>query len=506
MTTIGQEAAKYAKKGLKVFPLVPGGKVPITGHGFLDASSDLSQVKAWWEETPNANIGFPVPESLLVVDIDSDEALYELKANDADIPSTVTVKTPRGHHYWYSLPNGTKSKPKVAVFPGVDIRGSGSYVILPPSKRRDGAVYRWEVEPQTKYKSEAPDWVLELMGRGDDDGIVVSDPVHASEVLDGVGEGLRDITLFRYACQLRTRNMQKAEAEVLVLAAAEKCSPPFPKKDALRKLEQAWKYSVEVEEGVSKKPFLYTADSLIKAPLPEPIYLVQHIAPEGLIILVSPPKIGKSILASQICASVSQGGAALNELRTTKSSCLFLDLEQSEVLGKKRWKAILSAGRHPDAGPDYPKNLQIMFSWPLLDHGALDMLHEHLEEYPEIRVVVVDVLSKIWPEAEKKRGNAYHTEYHIMSQFKEFADSHRVSMILLHHATKAETSDLLHSASGTSAMTGVPDVNWFLLRKRGEKVAKLYVTGRSIHEKTYHLSWDYLAGGFMITDPEEMPT
>ncbi len=35
---------RNAEKGIPVFPLRPGGKEPITAHGFLDASADPAQI------------------------------------------------------------------------------------------------------------------------------------------------------------------------------------------------------------------------------------------------------------------------------------------------------------------------------------------------------------------------------------------------------------------------------------------------------------------------------
>lgn len=40
-------AGVLAASGLPVFPCVPGGKRPLTSHGFHEASTDLSQVAAW---------------------------------------------------------------------------------------------------------------------------------------------------------------------------------------------------------------------------------------------------------------------------------------------------------------------------------------------------------------------------------------------------------------------------------------------------------------------------
>ena len=52
-------AAHLASAGVPVFPCVPGGKRPLTVHGFQDASIDPGIVTAWWDRRPDANIGVP---------------------------------------------------------------------------------------------------------------------------------------------------------------------------------------------------------------------------------------------------------------------------------------------------------------------------------------------------------------------------------------------------------------------------------------------------------------
>ena len=65
-------AMMLATRDIPVFPCTPGGKQPLTTHGFHDASSDLPTVRNWWQRWPDANIGMPtgVASGVDVVDID----------------------------------------------------------------------------------------------------------------------------------------------------------------------------------------------------------------------------------------------------------------------------------------------------------------------------------------------------------------------------------------------------------------------------------------------------
>jgi hypothetical protein len=64
-------AHRYADAGWPVFPCQPGGKVPATRHGHLDATTSHAKIDRWWARTPDANVGIatgaPGPD---VLDID----------------------------------------------------------------------------------------------------------------------------------------------------------------------------------------------------------------------------------------------------------------------------------------------------------------------------------------------------------------------------------------------------------------------------------------------------
>ena len=65
-------AEHLGASGISVFPCVPGGKRPLTAHGFQDASAELAVIDFWWRRHPDANIGIPTGAAggVDVVDVD----------------------------------------------------------------------------------------------------------------------------------------------------------------------------------------------------------------------------------------------------------------------------------------------------------------------------------------------------------------------------------------------------------------------------------------------------
>jgi hypothetical protein len=122
-------ALRYAELGYRVFPCTPGGKTPLTEHGFHDATTDAEQIERWWTQHPSANIGIAT-EGLVVIDIDGDGNSWPGDPDHAaDLASAGAIAlTPRGgRHLVFRRPEGrawTCSTGKLV--PGVDVRTDGS--------------------------------------------------------------------------------------------------------------------------------------------------------------------------------------------------------------------------------------------------------------------------------------------------------------------------------------------------------------------------------------------
>jgi hypothetical protein len=134
------QAAKAAlEMGLHVFPLTPKQKAPpLTKHGFQDATADQEQIAAWWDATPEANIGIACGESSLqVLDFDHEEDIPEW----VSAVQTFKVKTARGVHVYFW---GARATAKMYSESGRhigEIKSNGGYVLAAGSVHPSGAIY-----------------------------------------------------------------------------------------------------------------------------------------------------------------------------------------------------------------------------------------------------------------------------------------------------------------------------------------------------------------------------
>ena len=168
--TMLKSALAYAAQGIAVFPCTSknGAKKPLTKSGFKNASTDPGVITEWWTKTPDALIGAPTGETakFFVLDIDCKNkvngfiSLDNLVVEHGPLPATRTVSTPSGGEHVYFKHPGSKVKTNAGILaPGVDVRGDGGYIILPPSKIDENCYSVVDDEPI----AEAPDWLIQLV-------------------------------------------------------------------------------------------------------------------------------------------------------------------------------------------------------------------------------------------------------------------------------------------------------------------------------------------------------
>ncbi len=158
-------ALSYARRDIPIFPCEPGGKRPLTYNGFWDATTDARRVRSWWGRWPSANIGIPTGErsGLLVLDVDRRsggmESLAALERRNGPMPETVKARTGGGGvHLFFRFPAGQDVRNSAELLgPGLDVRGEGGYVVVPPSRTQ--STYEWIERPPLADAG----WLLECL-------------------------------------------------------------------------------------------------------------------------------------------------------------------------------------------------------------------------------------------------------------------------------------------------------------------------------------------------------
>lgn len=219
-----------------------------------------------------------------------------------------------------------------------------------------------------------------------------------------------------------------------------------------------------------------SAADLQSKEIPPIRYVVVDMFPQGLSLLASPPKYGKSWFVLDLCLSVAAGRSFLNH-QTIKSGCLYLALEDSERRLKDRMNKVLE-------GDPAPEHFDYATSALDIGQGLIGQLESYVDEHPNTALIVIDTLQKVRAVANGKES-AYSTDYREVGTLKTFADRHGICLLLVHHLRKmADDTDPFNRISGTNGIMGAVDTALVMSRKsRNDPQTVLSITGRDVESQ-----------------------
>jgi hypothetical protein len=269
-------ALDLAKLGYAVFPIKPKDKTPATAHGFKDGTADPAVVEKMFG-TGNYNVGIATgPASgawVLDVEAAGIEDLDRLQQQYGKLPETVTSITGGGGRHIFFAYNGAEVKNRTKIGGlAIDVRGSGGYVVVPPSIHNSGNPYVWEHAPGSTPIVEAPQWLTDLVVGNHTSltsGPALTFTVGGGMVEDlstapGVGKGQRHAAALKLVGSAIGRNVDLCQVAQQATAWAARCSPPIPDDEVLR-----------IVSDLSQRQGAKTEDSIRQeveaAPLPEPV-------------------------------------------------------------------------------------------------------------------------------------------------------------------------------------------------------------------------------------------
>lgn len=238
MSPLLAAAREWAAKGIPVFPV--RGKIPRTSNGVKDATTDEARIEAWWGEAPNAGIGGATGEAcgFWVLDVDGDTgraSLAQLEAQHGNLPETLTCRTGGGgEHRWFLMPQDRPVGNRASFRPSLDVRGTGGYVVLPPSPHPSGQRYEVVVDAPI---AAAPQWLIELVSKRRVASVVPLERARiagmvraAAERIRNAPEGARNDTVnrecFAVGGFLRAAGLLPEDVEAELQAAADAADQP----------------------------------------------------------------------------------------------------------------------------------------------------------------------------------------------------------------------------------------------------------------------------------------
>jgi Bifunctional DNA primase/polymerase, N-terminal len=153
-------ALLYAARDWPVSPWALN-KRPLTEHGINDATTDPDQIQEWWRKWPQALAAIATGErsGVVAVDIDNEpDGFLSLELLGVHVqPLTPTAHTPSsGYHMLFRWPGYYVKTVAGRLAPGIDIRGDGGSLLLPPGPGR-----KWDpiLGPGTPL-APFPEWAV----------------------------------------------------------------------------------------------------------------------------------------------------------------------------------------------------------------------------------------------------------------------------------------------------------------------------------------------------------
>lgn len=426
-----EEAKRYQDLAWSVFPVQ--GKVPTTIHGVLDASTEARLADIWWERHPERGVALATGKvsGVWVLDLDGSvgrENFTELQEAYGDVPKTVASRTGNGWHLFWKMPEVDIRNSASQVAEKVDVRGTGGYVVLPPSPHESGRSYAWLPgrSPHEIEVAEAPAWLVDLVRPKVE--IPSGERITMPDIIpEGGGPfGGRDEAMFRIGCSLRAKGLsEEAIFAALLVENRDRCMPPLAESIVRQKAEQAARY----EPGVLVKPRDTQPEPIVEMVTPDllericlekqqPIDVVATPWPiwnhaclgagggEGLarswhVIIGAASGSGKSLAAMNLTAHALRGG---------HDTCL-ISLEMSQAENITRLLAILTGdpvrplehGRlfSPDAWTRATERLMEQPGKLTTNPGKIGKLSEieaiiRQQADEGIRLMVIDYLQLAW--------------------------------------------------------------------------------------------------------------
>lgn len=287
---------------------------------------------------------------------------------------------------------------------------------------------------------------------------------------------------------IRRGNLSLKEAET-TLDAVFRSIPGAPVVNRTQIIDDAFALaeSGELDESEKKPenklPDLESAADLQMVEIEPVRAIIEAFRPEGLSIIAARPKQGKSWLELSRAINIASGQPVLGKYKTIRGKVLYLALEDSRRRMQSRMRTLL--------GDDalWPPDLTFAYEWRRLDKGGIDDLRAWLKENSDASEIVIDTFTRIKP-PKRSGADSYQHDAEVTAALQRLAVDYQVSVVLIMHTRKAESSDPFDLVSGTLGTNASADAIEVLVKKPATGTTVLHFTSRDFEAKTLELNFE----------------
>ena len=412
----------------------PGKRPLVNWREFQNTPAPAAVLRKWWARWPNALVGILTGPGTgcFGVDIDTDKggqrSLDELALLGSLLPETGPVdSTPGGgRHVWFKHP-GRIVKTAAKFWQGVDFRGDGGMLVVPPAPGRE-----W-VNPLVVPGElrDAPPWIL----RASDDAMEHTgkslEPDELTDLLWGhYYEGQRADTFVRVVGHLKNSHAERRARAMALRWAEEQCHPPY--EDAEDQFDRMWEHFAASggKSGRRRPTEPETLDAILARKDEGDPIIPSLLYPGDVTTIFAMSGQGKSIFALNMMADLSNGTPLLGVWPAPKKKqrVWYLDAEMSLGELQERLRtfrqqftdlAYIRASNETVNLEDRPSE-----SWNWLDA----MLGEWSPD-----VLIVDNLATVCGKLEQNSNTAMRW---IVDELRDLGKQHHMGVILVAHAGK----------------------------------------------------------------------
>jgi hypothetical protein len=229
-------ALDYLARGWSIVPVAARAKRPIVRwETFQHRLPGQDQLVAWFRRWPDANLAVVTGalSGLVVLDVDprhgGEQSLAMIEERHGRLPATIESVTGGGGRHVYFAHPGHEGRNRVGLMPGLDLRGDGGVIVVPPSIHPSGNPYRWRPGhgPEETTVAALPRWLeAEQQSTGPVQGHTLA--YWRKLLREGVAEGQRNSTIASLTGHLLWHGVDPdVVREMMLVWNRQRCTPPL---------------------------------------------------------------------------------------------------------------------------------------------------------------------------------------------------------------------------------------------------------------------------------------